>query len=103
MIAHSFTAGVKPPLQFVATGLLDPAIFLLMLNLTIVPFCISQYTVMQRISQGNRNSLAIIGATSVLLGNVFRPLYRMYEDMREKTADQKPKSVSSPSMFSKPQ
>ena len=102
MIAHSFTAGVNPLLQFVAIGVLDPVIFSLMLNFTIVLFCISQYTVMQHISQGNRNALAIIGATSVLLGNVTGPLYRMYEDMREKTADGKPKSVSSTSMFSKP-
>ena len=95
MLAHSFTAGVNPLFQFAAMSLLDPVIFLLMLNLTIVLFCIAQYTVMQDISQGNKNALAIIGATSVLLGNVFGPLYRMYEDMREKTADGKHKSVSS--------
>ena len=97
MIVHSLTAGVSPLLQLVSINLLDPITFTLMFNCTIVLYCISQYTVMQDISQGNKNALAIIGASSVLLGNVFGPLYKMYEDMREKDADEKQKSVSSAS------
>ena len=97
MLVHCFTAGVIPLLQFVAVRLIDPVIYMLMSTCNIVLFCISQYTVMQDVSHGNRNALAIIGATSVLLGNAFAPLYRMYEDMREKTADEKQKSVPSPS------
>ena len=89
MIIHCFTVGVIPLLQFVAVRLLGPVIMMLVSAFIIVLFFISQYTVMQGISQGNRNALVIIGATAVLLGNVFDSLYRIYEDTRKKDSDQK--------------
>ena len=87
LVLHAIFGGSYALLTYCAYQLLDPVVSSLIMTLQIVLSFILQYTLLSGLYPGHANTLEIMGAVLVFVGNAFASLYQLIQLAR--TTDNK--------------